>query len=95
MDQQLRWSCSIHDDPLDCPDVLVIHTPKFREYGIPVRDGGTSTVSIQFCPWCGADLPTSMRDAWFDELERLGIDPIEDEVPAKFQSQEWLEQRGQ
>ncbi|THA86663.1 hypothetical protein E6U81_00750 [Streptomyces sp. A0592] len=27
----------------------------------------------------------STRDRWFDELERRGIDPWEDEVPAAFQ----------
>lgn len=98
MDRQLRWSCDIHDDLWDCPDVLVVHTPKFREYGIPVRDGLDSTapskVTIQFCPWCGAEFPPSMRDVWFAELERLGIDPAEDEVPAEFHSQEWLVRRG-
>ncbi|MFJ5636668.1 DUF6980 family protein [Streptomyces goshikiensis] len=32
----------------------------------------------------------SQRDRWFDELERRGIDPSEDEVPAEFQDDRWL-----
>ncbi|WP_399449174.1 DUF6980 family protein [Streptomyces sp. WAC01280] len=52
--------------------------------------GGTSSITIDFCPWCGRRLPESQRDRWFDELERRGIDPWEDEVPAEFQDDGWL-----
>jgi len=56
----MQWACDIHDDPMDCPDALVVYRPKSREYGIPVRDGlnasASSAVQIRFCPWCGAEL---------------------------------------
>lgn len=46
--------CAEHPNPFDCPDVLVM---KFGgEYGLPVRDGGTSYIRIDNCPWCGKAL---------------------------------------
>ena len=49
--------CGVHTDPLDCADVLVVWSDYHGAYGLPVRDGGTSRVTIVFCPWCGARLP--------------------------------------
>ena len=50
--------CSQHE-PHDCPDVLVIKTRS--GYALPVRDGGSSVVDIQFCPWCGVCLDAVRR----------------------------------
>lgn len=61
--------------------------PKFREYGVRYPDG-VSVQIIRFCPWCGAPLPGSLREAWFAELERLGLDP-EDPLPERLMSDEW------
>ncbi|MGN9756752.1 DUF6980 family protein [Streptomyces sp. SD31] len=72
------------------PDALVGFSARFQEYGLILHDGGTSSITIDFCPWCGRRLPASQRDRWFDELERRGIDPGEDEVPAEFQDGRWL-----
>jgi hypothetical protein len=44
---------------------------KLREYGICVAEGGSSSVHLCFCPWCGAKLSASLRDEWFETLERL------------------------
>lgn len=52
-------------------DKILEYVPKFNEYGINVKDGGTSHVEIRFCPWCGERLPNSKRDEWFNELESL------------------------
>lgn len=27
-------------------------------FGIPVHDGGTSAIAIEYCPWCGTKLPS-------------------------------------
>lgn len=65
-DQQMQWACDTHDDPMDCPDALVVYQPSVHEYGIPVRDGvdsdATSTVKILFCPWCGAKLAVAQDE---------------------------------
>jgi hypothetical protein len=52
---QLTRTCDQHPDPYDCPDALVIRAES-GEYGIPVRDGGTSYCVIHYCPWCGATI---------------------------------------
>ena len=65
----------------------VTYIPKFREYGILYRDA-QSMQQIQFCPWCGASLPSSLRDQWFDELEKLGLEP-EDQLPSDLTSDMW------
>jgi hypothetical protein len=51
--------CSMHDDPHDCPNVLVVWSQTHGP-GLPVRDGGSSFITINFCPWCGTDI--SMDD---------------------------------
>lgn len=53
----------------DNPDVVVKYNPIFDEYGIPVYEGGSSVIVIQYCPWCGTKLPASKRDLWFETLE--------------------------
>ncbi|MYS21835.1 hypothetical protein GA0115240_1352102 [Streptomyces sp. DvalAA-14] len=74
-----------HDDPFACPDALIAFSADFQEYGLIIHDGGTSSITIDFCPWCGRRLPDSQRDRWFEELERAGIDPGDDEAPAELQ----------
>jgi Domain of unknown function (DUF6980) len=61
-----------------------------REYGIIIHDGGSSHIVINYCPWCGARLPDSQRARWHDELERRGIDPHSNNVPAEFDDDRWL-----
>ncbi|MGX2996897.1 DUF6980 family protein [Streptomyces sp. JNUCC 64] len=90
MSHQVDVRCDQHDDPFACPDALIDFNATFQEYGLIVHDGGTSSVTVAFCPWCGQRLPESQRDRWHDELERRGIDPSEDEVPAVFQDDRWL-----
>lgn len=43
--------CDVHADAWECPDVLVVKVED--EYGLPIRDGGSSFVRISHCPWCG------------------------------------------
>ena len=31
----------------------IVFIPEFREYCVPVRDGGSSFLEMQYCPWCG------------------------------------------
>jgi hypothetical protein len=61
MRRQVERACDRHPDRFDCPDALVHYSPRFREYGLMVHDGGTSKVRILYCPWCGARFPESCR----------------------------------
>ena len=91
---QLTHECEQHPDPFDCPDVLVVYNAKFDEYGMPIRDGGPSVMSMQFCPWCGTQLPESKRDLWFNTLAALGFDdPSEQPISDEFRSDEWWRNR--
>jgi hypothetical protein len=89
MKEELERHCDRGLDRFACPDALVAHSPKFDEFGIIVHDGGVSTVQIMFCPWCGAKLPESKRDRWFEELEAKGIDPASDDAPEEYQTSAW------
>ncbi|MGC4093049.1 MAG: hypothetical protein QM756_35210 [Polyangiaceae bacterium] len=90
MARSVSTQCDEHADRFDCPDALLHYSPKFCEYGLIVHDGGTATCLIQFCPWCGTQLPESQRTRWFDELERLGFsDPNDPAIPQRFLSDEW------
>jgi len=55
MTQDLEPVCKQHPEGWDCPDALVVHLPS-GYYGLIVHDGGASSIIINFCPWCGADL---------------------------------------
>ncbi|MDN3353451.1 hypothetical protein [Actinomadura sp. DC4] len=93
MARNVDWDCDRHADPYECADAVVVFIPKLQEYGLIVHDGGTSSLGIMFCPWCGKRLPESRRERWFAELESRGIDPWEDDVPAEFQDERWLGER--
>ncbi|MEZ4797340.1 MAG: hypothetical protein R2785_09230 [Flavobacteriaceae bacterium] len=35
---------------------VIINKLKDGTYGIPIHDGGSSIIEINFCPWCGTNL---------------------------------------
>jgi hypothetical protein len=90
MQRQVTRRCDQHPDPFDCPDSVVSFNPKFREHGLIIHDGGGAVYGIAFCPWCGSRLPESLRDRWFDELERRGIDNPDD-APPDMLTDAWLD----
>lgn len=79
MENKLRESCPTHGR--NCPDIVMSRLtkgPGAGRFGIPVHDGGSSVVVIDYCPWCGKDLriPVApalkivrlhdMMDGWID-----------------------------
>jgi hypothetical protein len=56
MDYYINMQCEEHDNVFDCPDNIVVFIEKSNEYGIIIHDGGTSYISIDYCPWCGSKL---------------------------------------
>lgn len=87
MCNKLKEFASVEFENVDTP---IFYSMKFDEYGVKIMDGGTSSIIIQFCPWCGERLPDSKRDEWFDSLKILGIsDPWRDKIPKEFQTDEW------
>jgi hypothetical protein len=70
-------------------DVPIEYSAKFREYGIRILDGGSAVLRISHCPWGGCELPASLRDAWFDAIEGLGLEPGDAAIPAEYESDVW------
>ena len=71
-------------------DTAIRYIPEFREYGSPVLDGGSGFVVLRSCPWCGAELPLSLRYRWFETLEGLGLDPYGDMATvSRLASRRW------
>ena len=70
---------------------LIKYDNRFDEYSIVVQSDDEVEVlqSITYCPWSGDILPISLRERWFDELERIGVDPLNDEIPFEFTSDTW------
>lgn len=90
MTEALVFDCDMHGDPFDCPDTLLVFHEAFGEYGLPIRDGGLSYLVISHCPFCGATLPKSARDAWFDETEAKGLDTVAfDDLPEVYRTGAW------
>jgi hypothetical protein len=50
-------TCDVHGG--DCPDVVMRRFGKVEDsfwFGIPIHDGGSSAIAIDFCPWWGVAL---------------------------------------
>lgn len=74
-------------------DGIVTYVPKFREFGIPVHDGGSSYIVVDYCPWCGSNLPTSLRNEWFDILDNLEMEPDDASIPGEMKSDGWWKKK--
>ena len=66
---------------------LVSYDVRFDSYALRVSDKVSQ--QIYHCPWCGERLPPSQWGRWFDELHALGIDPLNEPYPAKYETDEW------
>ena len=86
----LTHCCNTLKMAVEDENIPVSYLAKFREYGIDILDGGTSVLAFTHCPWCAVKLPESLRDAWFEKLEALGIDAFGNEVPEIFQDDRWF-----
>ena len=54
-----------HHNPWECSDILFCHISLMdtdsdetdtKEYAMPIKDGGSSYISIKYCPFCGYKL---------------------------------------
>ncbi len=57
MKEKVEYICEDHPDPFDCADNLIYYSKKLNVYGLIIHDGGSSFVTINFCPFCGKILP--------------------------------------
>jgi len=52
--------CDEHSDRFDCPDCLLHYSGDQESYGLIIHDGGSSVVTISYCPWCATKLPNGL-----------------------------------
>lgn len=87
--ESVPHSCQGMDGWLAEEDVPIGYDPKFREFYLDVPDTG-SYIVFNYCPWCGARLPISLREEWFDRIFALGLDGPEDSrIPEDLRSDAW------
>lgn len=56
MKVQAEIECKDHPELSECPDSLIYVSENKKYFGLRIHDGGSSSVEINFCPWCGASL---------------------------------------
>ena len=84
------------------PRIPLLYSSMYREYYIPLIYKGeiTAQQSLFYCSWCAKQLPQSLRDEWFDILEKeYGLDDpwgLEQEklIPKEFNTDEWWKKKG-
>jgi hypothetical protein len=85
----IGFCCEQMETAINSPEIPLNFNAKFREFGIAILDGGSSVLEITHCPWCAKKLPGSLRQKWFDELEKRGIDPATGAIPPEFTDARW------
>lgn len=79
--EDMQEALSDHEHPL-------YYSGAYQEFGIQLSSKFEYSV-LAHCMWCGNKLPDSRRDQWFDELEKIGVDPWEQDIPINFLSSAW------
>lgn len=75
------------------------YNPVFREYFIRLNNR-SNIITLAYCPWCGNKFPTSLRESYFDILEKeyqietnLGEYKERFDIPSDFRSDKWWKVR--
>jgi hypothetical protein len=93
--------CCFDLDSILSPDEVapynVKYNSRYREYYLKSLEGPYIR-TIDYCPWCGAELLKSLRDVWYDVMDTLNINPNnpteKKQIPEEFQTDEWWKKRG-
>ena len=94
----MKYCCDLMTKYLNEKEVPLEYNPIFREYSISLSS--PSSLLIFSCPWCASHLPKSLRDDFFDILEKDykiddGLFEIFDNkaLPEEFKSDLWWHKR--
>ncbi len=84
---------------LDEGQVSFRYYPIYRAYGISHMGCKGVCQLIEYCPWCGIQLPTDLHDTYASVLEEeYSIDAWDWEqeklIPREFKSDKWWKIRG-
>lgn len=102
----MNYCCKAIESLVEDKETPFEYDQKFREYSIvdkPEAFRAKSELAIKYqidyCPRCGTKFPESLRDAWFDIIEReFGISEMPDKkiklLPKEFLTEGWWKKRG-
>ena len=83
------------EDPRD----PIGYKPAFREYYIKLHNQ-PKIITFSFCPWCGKELPSSLRVEFFEVLDReydidisIGEYKDNESIPEEFKDDKWWRKR--
>ncbi len=97
--------CKLIDLFLDDIRVPILYFPVPREYALLMLEEGrkrgrmNAVQGIIYCPWCNKKLPESLRDKWFEILEKeYNLDDPDSKeqqnlIPNEFKTDEWWKKR--
>lgn len=90
--------CLTMDAELKNKGTILHYSLRFREYGVKIPKS-TGCMLMDYCMFCGKKLPFSVRDEWYDILEKeYGLESPDEEdkkkVPKEFWNDEWWKKRG-
>jgi hypothetical protein len=79
---------------LEDRNMPVVYSDQFREYNVVSIGDSHEAFTLSFCPQDGVALPPSLRQAWFDLADSLGLDvsifELEDpSIPLDMRSGAW------
>lgn len=75
---------------LGSTDKRIYWSPLFDEYGL-ICQPSAEVLVIANCPFCGLQLPSSLRGEWFEKLEKTGWQTWSDPIPKEFFTKAWRE----
>src|SRR5436190_14845271 len=94
------YCCLTMNAEISNKGTILCYDQKYREYGIKIPKS-TGCMLMDHCMFCGKKLPLSVRDEWFDILEKeYGLeDPYwpkqnKKKIPKEFLTNEWWKKRG-
>jgi hypothetical protein len=101
-----KHCCKLMDLFLKDIRIPIRYSPSYHEYYILMLENGEqrgqmlAVQGIDYCPWCAKKLPESLRDKWFETLEKeYGLDDPDSKeqqklIPKEFETDEWWKKRG-
>lgn len=85
-----KCCCADMEEAVKDNEFPIYYSSAYQEFGLKLSCGYEYLI-LEYCNWCGAQLPNSRRDEWFESLEKQGIDPWENDVPINYLSSSWWE----
>jgi hypothetical protein len=83
------WWCDELRKYVDVPSSPLVYLSSFREFGLIASPAEPVLQKIDYCPFCGAKFPKSLRDEWFERIWEMGLDSNSQDIPDRFRGDEW------